>query len=139
MPRFSVAAIAASVLALALVPAAPAAPPGGLEITTLSGRADTVTGGDSLVRVDVPRAVPLHRVTVRLNGDDVTGAFVADPAARTLTGLVDGLRLGPNTLVAGAPGRQARLDVVNHPQEGPVFSGPHQQPFLCETAQFTVR
>ncbi|SDU60426.1 DUF6351 family protein [Jiangella alkaliphila] len=139
MHRFSVAAIAASVLALALVSAAAPAAPRGLELSTLSGRADTVTGVDTLLRVDVPRDVPLHRVTVRLNGDDVTEAFVADPARRTLTGLVDGLRLGPNTLVASAPGRYGdRLDVVNHPQEGPVFSGPHQQPYVCETAQFTV-
>ncbi|WP_408619761.1 DUF6351 family protein [Jiangella endophytica] len=110
-----------------------------LEITTVSGRPDTVTGGDSLVRVVVARHVPLHRVTVHLNGDDVTEAFVADPGRRTLTGLVDGLRLGANTLTANAPGRErSRLDVVNHPQEGPVFSGPHQQPYTCETAQFVM-
>lgn len=142
MHRSSVAAIAASILALTLVPvAAPAAPPDrpGLEIGTLSGRPDTVTGGDSLVRIDVPRHVPLRHVTVRLNGEDVSDAFVADRIEGTLTGLVDGLRLGPNTLVATAPGRHRdELDLVNHPQEGPVFSGPHQQPYLCETAQFTV-
>ena len=26
-----------------------------------------------------------------------------------------------------------RLTVINHPITGPVFSGPHEQPFVCET------
>ena len=40
-----------------------------------------------------------------------------------------GLRDGRNVLAAG----RARLTVVNHPITGPVFSGPHEQPFVCET------
>jgi hypothetical protein len=28
--------------------------------------------------------------------------------------------------------------VRNYPRQGPVFSGPHQQPFVCETAKFTI-
>ena len=29
------------------------------------------------------------------------------------------------------------MTVVNHPRSGPVFSGPHQQPFVCTTARTT--
>ncbi|WP_205856814.1 DUF6351 family protein, partial [Phytoactinopolyspora endophytica] len=115
--------------------------PGDLEISTLSGRPDTVTGGDTLVRVDVPRSVPLHRVTVTADDADVTDAFVADKSARTLTGLVADLPDGESTIEARGPGQvsePAQLSVTNHPRTGPVFSGPHQQPFACETEKFNV-
>jgi hypothetical protein len=39
--------------------AAPDLPPANFEIITLSNRADLVSGGDALVEVRVPRAVPL--------------------------------------------------------------------------------
>ena len=61
----------------------------------------------------------------------------------SLRGLVDGLALGENEIVARAngngkgtpPGRSATLRVVNHPLSGPLFSGPQQEPFFCETVQ----
>lgn len=114
--------------------------PSGVEISVLSGRADTVTGGDALIRVDVPRQVPPHRVTVTLNGADVTDAFTVDRRGSSLTGLVSGMELGANELAARGPSPQwhATLTVRNHPQEGPVFSGPHEEPFVCETRNFTV-
>ena len=37
-------------------------------IVTVSTRPDTVTGGDVLVRIDVPRNVPVKKVTVTLMG-----------------------------------------------------------------------
>ena len=120
-----------------LMPVIPASASDELRLEILSGRPDTVTGGDALVRVAVPAGVPLDRVRVMLNSGDVTSAFTA--LGRTLTGLVGSMRLGANTLRASAPGeREARLEVRNYPRQGPVFSGPHQQPFICETAKFTI-
>lgn len=112
---------------------------GRLALTIVSGRPDMVTGGDALLRVAVPRGVPLDRVLVSSGGTDVTSAFHADPGARTLTGLVADLDLGHTTVRAHAAGAgQSALVLVNHPAAGPVFSGPHQQPFVCETEQFTL-
>ena len=94
-----------------------------------------VAGGDALVRVTVKkRSVRLSDVRVELNGEDVTGAFGADHGARTLTGLVSGMRLGRNELEVDAKrkgrGRSdADLRLVNHPSEGPILSGPHEQPY----------
>ena len=90
--------------------------PGSAEagIKTLSTRPDMVTGGDVLVRVD-------RDATVRVNGRVVSG--------RGETRLLDGLALGRNTITAD----RDRLTVINHPITGPVFSGPHEQPFVCET------
>jgi Tannase-like family of unknown function (DUF6351) len=112
-------------------------------LSVLSSRPDQVSGGDALVRVDVPRTVPLQQVTVTRNGEDVTAAFAPAADGRALEGLVEGLDIGDNELVAqphgGGQGRPdaARLEVVNHPIEGPIFSGPQQQPFVCATARAT--
>ena len=110
-------------------------------LAVLSSRPDQVSGGDALVRVDVPRTVPLQQVTVTRNGEDVTTAFAPAPDGRALQGLVEGLQLGSNELVARSSGAgagrpdPARLEVRNHPIEGPIFSGQHQQPFVCTTAR----
>jgi hypothetical protein len=114
-----------------------------LSIEVLSGRPDTIAGGDALVRVSVPINVPLHQVTLTLNGADVTGQFLANRATRTLTGLLTGLQLGNNRFMADSNGQgkgrpTAELNLVNYPIEGPVFSGPHEQPFICATQSFNL-
>ena len=55
-------------------------------IEVLSGRPDMVAGGDALVRISVEKKhVRLSDVRVELNGQNITGAFVADHGAnRTL-------------------------------------------------------
>ncbi|WP_020578620.1 DUF6351 family protein [Actinopolymorpha alba] len=107
-------------------------------LSVVSSRPAVVSGGDALVRVSTPADVPLTGVHVYLNGEDVTAAFRFDPRARIGDGLVEGLRLGHNTLTASGGGAAGRLDVTNHPITGPVFAGPHQQPFICDTAEFTL-
>jgi hypothetical protein len=110
-----------------------------LNIVTLSGRPDMVSGGDVLVRIDIPQGVSARAVVVELNGTDVTPAFTASEAARSLTGLVKGLRPGSNALLARTgrgTGESTELSLVNHPLEGPIFSGPHEQPFICMTKTF---
>ena len=112
-------------------------------IEVLSGRPDTVSGGDALVRVTVEKKhVSVSDVRIELNNADITGAFTANAAARTLTGLVTGLRLGENRLEVDGKrhgrGSEAELKLVNFPIEGPVFSGPHEQPFRCDTQNFNL-
>src|SRR3989442_9752606 len=47
-------------------------------IVTLSTRPDTVSGGNVLVRIDVPRDMEFNAVKGLLNGHDVTSAFQPD-------------------------------------------------------------
>jgi hypothetical protein len=113
-------------------------------IEVLSGRPDAVTGGDALVRVTVHKNVPLSGIRIKLNGADVTSSFVAGPGM--LTGLVSGMRVGENLLevvdprgnVRGKGRADADIVLTNYPIEGPVFSGPHQQPFICATQSFNL-
>ena len=139
--------VAAAIAVLfALVGATPdqsSAQSGGFAIASVSTRADMVSGGDVLLRIAVPGGVGVGGVRVTLNGTDVTGMFRRDDANRALLGLVTGLAPGRNTVSVrsgpsnGAAG--AELTVVNHPIVGPIFSGPHEQPFMCETEQFELQ
>ena len=109
------------------------------EIKTVSSRPDTVSGGDAVVQVTLPRYAKAGEVVLELNGVDVTSSFVADASGRRLTGLIAGMALGKNRLTARAKyhhgGKHfAKLALVNYPSHGPVFSGAHQTPWICETA-----
>jgi pimeloyl-ACP methyl ester carboxylesterase len=122
-------------IALALVSggvtasAASADPATGLQLRTLSNRADLISGGDALMEVLLPAAATGLKVLA--GGRDVTAAFRAvDPTH--YQGVVDGLALGPNLITAQtADGQGARLTVTNHGIQGPVFSGPQVQPWYC--------
>lgn len=124
-------------------PALPAAPVSAAddpqeaiaEIAVLSGRPDTVTGGDALIRVTLTEQVDLSDVSVIAGGTDQTSALQPDDDAGTLTGVVSGLPLGDSEIevVDTDSDASALLRVTNYPQEGPVFSGPHETPFICET------
>jgi hypothetical protein len=103
------------------------------EVSVLSSRADQVSGGDALLRVDGPRR-DLDELRVLHDGEDVTDAFETEDGA--LVGLVDGLALGKNRITVRRDRRTvAQRRLVNHPIEGPIFSGPHQVPFVCKTIQ----
>ena len=128
-------------LATALIPAVAAGkgPPDGkhLELSVVSSPPGLVSGGDARVEVAVPDKTALGDVTVELNGVDVTALFGPDPEGNhQLEGLVTGLSEGASTLVAHTgPGKgkkhQAELELVNHSIDGPMFSGPRQDPFFC--------
>jgi hypothetical protein len=112
-------------------------------ITTLSNRPDKVSGGDVLVRIDVPESLALEQAVVNLNGQDITSFFRRAGAERALIGLVVGLKMGQNRLDVFAEGQgegtpKEQLALTNHPIKGPVFSGPQEQPFLCSTERFKL-
>jgi hypothetical protein len=113
-------------------------PPFNFEIKTLSNRADLISDGNALVEIQVPKNVPMHQVTLLLNGANVTSTFVADEATRTLRGVVTGLTVGENQFVADANGNGkgrpwASLTITNHPRGGPVLLGSQTQPWVCAT------
>jgi len=109
-----------------------------LSVRALSTRANLVSGGDVLVRVQVPRLVEPVQVSVSAGGRDVTSAFVR--VGNAMTGLVTDLAVGRTVITAKADGGRlsASLTVTNHPITGPVISGPHQSPYLCSTTEFRV-
>ena len=95
-----------------------------------------ISGGDTLVQLSYAPGQRLPLV-VKLNGNDVTGSFRAGAVPNTLVGLVSGLQVGNNTLrvLSKSPATDQSFTLVNYPITGPIFSGPHQTPYNCETTQ----
>ena len=124
-----------ALLALLLIPAAAAAKPKkapGIRIHVVSNRADLISAGDALVRIKLPQADRLEAIRVTAGGRDVTRVAQARPNGK-FEGLVTGLKVGRTMLRARAPHRRAaRATIVNHPNGGPVLSGPQVQPWVCQ-------
>jgi Tannase-like family of unknown function (DUF6351) len=139
----AVAAAAAIAWSVNIAQAAPARAVQAMSITTLSSPPTLISGGDVLVAIKLPPEIEPSEVRASLNQRDITDSFVADDAAHSLVGMVAGLNLGRNSLVAWSTSRRraylkARLTLINHPIAGPIFSGPWQQPFVCTTGQFKI-
>lgn len=102
-----------------------------VEIRVLSGRADMVTGGDALVETNAGA----DRFHAALNGQDISAAFKPGHAAGSSLARIDGLKNGKNLLEIKSSKGSAKIELTNYPLAGPVFSGPHQKPFVCQTEQ----
>ena len=110
-----------------------------VSIHVLSTRPDLVSGGSALVEVTVPADATASDLVVERNGVEVSSLF-ALRANGKIEGLLTGLQLGANNIVARVPGGgAARLTIVNHPSGGPIFFGPQLQPWLCPTGSTDVQ
>jgi hypothetical protein len=108
-------------------------------ISVLSSRADLVTGAEALIRIAPPRGIALDRVRVFRNGTEITAAFRRGTDGTSLIGLVTELPPGTSQITVGSGAGAATLSLVSYPVSGPVFSGPHEMPFICETDRFEPR
>jgi len=125
-------------MVLLLLAALDAQAKSGMEIKTLSARADLVSGGDVLVEITPPRGTQSTDLQLLLNSKDVSGQVKADAVSGHFFGVVGGLVNGPNTLVAvlkSKPKIRGELTLTNHPITGPVLSGPHLTPYECRTVE----
>ena len=131
--------LAAVVAAGAALVVAPAAMASGdkIELSVVSSPAAYVSGGDARIEIAVPAGTSFGEVDVTLNGVDVTSAFGPDPEGNhQLEGVLTGLPLGESLLIAKdgkGNSHRDKLKLVNNPIQGPIFSGPHQVPFVCAT------
>jgi len=101
-------------------------------IEVLSNRPDLVSGGDVLIEVVLPEGTPPEAVVLKVDGATADWEAGLDAEGRYLA-RVTGLALGANLLSVELPrGAGAEVAVVNHPNGGPVFSGPQIQPWTCQ-------
>lgn len=117
---------------------------GGLTIESSSTRAEMVSGGDVLITLSGSAVEALEdegSLTVTAGDDDVSDSFERDDPVEGLEdgpvwrGLVAGLPDGDTDLVAEVGDETATLTVTSHPLSGPIFSGPHLEPWRCTTEQ----
>ena len=105
--------------------------PKTIKVFTLSNRPDLISGGDARVVIALGRGLERSKVDVELNGRDVTQEFALRPGGR-FEAFLTGLRVGRNVVTATAPGYAGRLVITNHPNGGPIFSGPQHRPYVCQ-------
>jgi hypothetical protein len=114
----------------ALPSTAQSAPP--IEVKVLSSRPDMVSGGNALVQIT--GLAEDHKASIWVDGREVTNAFRMSSRTQTLIGLIEVLAVGENHLEIRSGHRVlAQLRIIDHEISGPIFSGPHQTPFVCET------
>ena len=115
------------------IPEAPRAGEGNISV--LSNRADLISGGDALVEITADDSALLIGATVMQGDREVTQQLIATSEG-SLKGLLQGMDLGANTLtVVLADESVLEQEIINHPNGGPVFSGPQLQPWQCTNAQ----
>lgn len=110
---------------------------GGVALHVLSSAPEHVSGGNARIGIQAPPGV-LDKLVISLNGTPV-----APPMQRTgdrMEGVLSGLANGRNVVeVRPQNGGARRLSdtvvLTNHPVTGPMFTGPHQQPFICRTQE----
>ena len=128
--RAAVMVLAGLVTLVASVSSAAAA----VGVRVVSSRSDMVSADTALVEISGLETAAGSPLSVTVNGRDVTSAFRAARPGGPLLGRIDALTLGKNSVDVRVAGkREARLELINHSIAGPIFSGPHQTPFVCQT------
>jgi hypothetical protein len=131
----AIATLSTVALALSAAPAfAAAADHGGarLSLTSVSNpKPSLVSGGDVLIRVTGSSQIPKLMVDGR-----AAGATAHSQPDGSWLALISGLRNGAHRIDAKSGRQTADMRVTNHPITGPVFSGPQQLPFICETQAY---
>jgi hypothetical protein len=112
-------------------------------VDVLSSDPAWVSGGDALVKVSGTPTGAAADYRARVNGTPVAATFVADPADGKPVALVSGLPNGQSEvtvelMAGGVALARASRTVTNHPRNGPMFSGPRETPFACQTDTFRL-
>ncbi|MFC1414142.1 DUF6351 family protein [Streptacidiphilus sp. N1-12] len=132
------AAVAAAATLTLSAPHASAAARGAaaLSVTTPANpHPQLISGNETLIKV-AGRTADLRRARITENGRDITSAFARQPDG-SLLGLATALRPGTGIVTATAGRRlSASVRIKDHSINGPVFSGPQQEPYYCETTAF---
>ncbi|MCM2313090.1 MAG: DUF6351 family protein, partial [Steroidobacteraceae bacterium] len=135
----AIAGAAAALVSPGLLAASNAVSQGkDVQLRVLSSLPQYVSGGDA--RIEVTAAPGLHdKIELWVNNQRVDGVLRTAGSHR-LEGVVRGLGTGTNTLAVYVKGQSLRdvVEVTNHPITGPMFTGPHQTPFVCTTSQGAV-
>ena len=111
----------------------------GISLSTISTRPWLVTGGDVLAEVSVKEGVDASQLAITMAGEDITAQFQPVDNNR-LQALLTDLPLGDSTLAAslGEGAGSEALAITNFPITGPIISGVHQDPFVCQSQEFML-
>ncbi len=112
------------------------------DMEAVSARAEYVTGDSVVLAVhgsdDAASLTvggieqPLVDATPQRTHDAGPPAGLEDARLIEVTGLVP----GDTSVVISGPSGESELDLTVHPVTGPIFSGPHQEPYICTAEGF---
>ena len=106
-------------------------------LRVVSSRPDIVSGPDALVEADLRNLDP-QRVTVFINGKRSSARLARDGGGRRLF-KASGLTPGDNRIDLRLANKMiASQRLRAFPIGGPIFSGPRQQPWICQTDRFKL-
>lgn len=104
-----------------------------LALSSVSSQAHLLSGGNALIGITSDHSTP-DSLMFRLNGAVISPPvepFADADGVYQYRALITDLNDGRNLLEVAADAGVAALTLVNYPQSGPIFSGPHQEPYLC--------
>ena len=107
----------------------------GLHLRAVSTKPWLVTGGDVLIELQLEERLAGSTISLELNGVDVSNRLV-ELGPLIFQAMLTGLSEGQNNLLARAGEHQRELRLTNYPISGPIISGPHEEPFICQTSEF---
>lgn len=109
----------------------------GIMLRAVSTQPWLVTGGDVLVEITLGASVSSTQLSMSLNGSDVSDRF-RETTTTTLQALLTDIPEGDSTLIVEQSSLQLSesLTLTNYPQSGPIISGPHEQPYICQSQEF---
>lgn len=109
----------------------------GISISTVSTKPWLVTGGDVLLEINVDDGLNTSQLRLNLDGQELNTNLV-EVSTRSVQALLRGLPNGDSTLRVSIDGtqRSQSLTFTSYPVSGPVISGPHEYPFVCQGAEF---
>ena len=109
--------------------------PSNLAITVLSSEPDRITSGTARIAITAKGEMDLNQAIITLNDTDITNQFELDDTESSREGVLQNLPEGVSTLTVSLNGDIKQETLTNHPATGPIFSGPHQEPFLCASRE----
>ena len=134
-------------------------------IRVVSSLFNHVSGGDARLHFEMDSDLQISEIQILVNNVDQSSNFSLIPETNTLSGVVNGLQLGENQILFqsvehedddcdGDKGKDYdgehecdnelpeieieildQITLINHPVEGPIFSGTHQKPLVCSLQQ----
>lgn len=102
-----------------------------LSLDVVSTHAERVSGDSALIAIN-PSLSSIEEFDFQLNQKPINIHWISGGIDKGFYGLLEGLNIGENILSASVDGeRISSLAITSHPVTGPIFSGPHQKPYLC--------
>ncbi len=108
--------------------------PGLVKLSVLSSPKQFVSGGDARIHIAAPPGLR-DKLELLLDGKHLDATLQQTPDG--LEGVIRGLKVGDNLLEVKHRNANVRdaITLTNYPITGPMFTGPHQTPFVCTTIQ----